>query len=356
MKKRISLLTVFLLTAALLLCGCKDDGGLGYDVSKYFELGQYKGITLSPMSVEVTEEEIQSQIDAILFENAEKVPVADRAVEDGDTVNIDYTGYVDGEELEGGKDTGFDLTIGSGSFIDGFEEGLIGTEIGEMVELELTFPEVYHNAELEGKDVVFYVTVNSITANILPEFNDELASKYDYPTAEAYKAAIYGQMLAYEMQNAEANRINEAADIIMQNSNLKSYPKSELNDYVTENMNYYQLVAASNYGMDLDTFCREYMQIDQATLRTQLEAEAEARVGYEMMVYAIAEAEGITVTEEDYQQGIAALLAEAGFESEEEYIEQQGASVEEVMGKEELMLNFISDKVMDLVISEAVEG
>ena len=157
--------------------------------SKYVELGDYKGIEYTMDVAEVTDDQVNQQIDSFLDGLAETEEVTDRAVEDGDTVNIDFTGTKDGEEFEGGSSEGYDLVIGSGSFIDGFEDGLIGHEIGDEVSLDLTFPEEYpQNEDLAGQDVNFKVTINSISVKNTPELTDKVvADNTDYDNVEDYK-------------------------------------------------------------------------------------------------------------------------------------------------------------------------
>ena len=170
MKKKIMSLAAVVLTAGMLSACGKDAAYLSeIKASDYVTLGEYKGIEVTQPEPEVTDEYVDSYIEYLRSQRAVAVEVTDRTtVQEGDTVNIDYTGYRDGVAFEGGTAQGDSLTIGSGRFIDGFEEGLIGTSVGETVTLELTFPDNYTNAELAGAAVTFDVTVNSISVSETP--------------------------------------------------------------------------------------------------------------------------------------------------------------------------------------------
>ena len=153
------------------------------------QLGDYKGLEIEKQSSELTDEEVQESIDHQLGHLAEMVVKEDGAVEDGDTVNIDFDGYVDGEQFEGGQADGYDLEIGSGSFIPGFEEQLVGVKAGEEKDVNVTFPEEYHAEELAGKEATFKTKVNEIKFKDVPELTDEIANELDAEanTVDEYK-------------------------------------------------------------------------------------------------------------------------------------------------------------------------
>lgn len=179
MKKKICV-TAAVLSASLLLTACGNKEYLkNIKAEKYVTLGEYKGITATAEKQEVTDELVEELIaDSYLAAKAEKLPVTGRTVQEGDVVNIDFAGYRDGVAFEGGTAAGFDLTIGSGQFIAGFEEGLIGANIGDQLSLDLKFPDYYPgNPDLEGQPVVFEVTVNSIAESKNPELTDELVEE-----------------------------------------------------------------------------------------------------------------------------------------------------------------------------------
>lgn len=188
----------------LSMTGCGNSKAKAY--SKYVTLGDYKGIEYTKTVAEVTEDDIQSKLDSFVDGLAETNEVTDRAVEDGDIVNIDYVGTMDGEEFEGGSDTGYDLTIGSNSFIDGFETGLIGHNVGEEVSLDLQFPDPYpNNTDYSGKDVNFKVTINKISVKTTPELTDQLV-----------KDNIFNRVICYFLRgcNLRIRFLNGTFDLI----------------------------------------------------------------------------------------------------------------------------------------------
>ena len=199
MKKQ----TVFMaavLAAVALATGCgakKSEVKTDYvdDLSKYVTLGEYKGLEYEETSTEVTDEDVQAELDYLLESKADVEKIMDGTVADGDTVNIDFTGMRDGVAFDGGSGTGYDLTIGSNSFIDNFEEQLIGMKPGDTKEINVTFPDPYpNNPDLAGVPVVFEVTVNYICGeNIIPEMSDQfIADNTDYQTVDEYKEYVRG--------------------------------------------------------------------------------------------------------------------------------------------------------------------
>ena len=225
MKKRIAIFGVFVgAVAALTACG-----GNKYVTT----LGEYKSVavTVEPKE-EVTQEDIDAYIDQILSAKTTYEEV-DRAVEEGDQVNIDYVGKKDGKEFEGGSSAegGYDLVIGSNSFIDGFEEGLIGAKKGDTLDLNLTFPETYSATELAGQDVVFTVTVNTVKESVVPELTDDYVTtlQADCKTVDEYKEYVKG-LLEEKAQYTYDQAVQEAAFEVVFNESVVSEPDQELID------------------------------------------------------------------------------------------------------------------------------
>ena len=191
--KKSYLLFAVAMAASVLMSGCGDKKDISsVDASKYVKLGDYKGLSVSVNDTTVSDKEVEETVSSNLSAKGTMTAVTGRAVQNGDTVNIDYVGTKDGVAFNGGTAQGYDLVIGSGTFINGFEDGLIGHEIGEKVALNLTFPENYGSAELAGQDVIFDVTINSISENVVPELDDAVAKELDpeVSTKEEYIAKI----------------------------------------------------------------------------------------------------------------------------------------------------------------------
>ncbi len=282
-----------------------DDNGYwtGVTALDYVTLPEdYAAIPISRSDVEPTSEEVQSQIDSILSQNSTTQEV-DRAAADGDTVNIDYVGTVDGVAFTGGTYSGYNLVLGSGSFIDDFEDQIVGHKPGETFDVTVTFPEGYSDSTdsdgntivLSNKEAVFSVTLNSISEEILPELTDEwvdanYGSTDDIHTVEDLRA-LY-QRLLYE-----DNLSNAIMDYLLENSTFKSIPK-EISDYqVSQCLNYYYTMA-SYYGYDLDGFVQVMGYTDADDMLSKLSDSIESYAKEALLYQAVAEAAGITPTQE----------------------------------------------------------
>ncbi len=319
--------------------------------SKVVKLGNYKGVKAEAVSTEVTEEELQAEIDALLaFYPATKPVEGKTVIEDGDTVNIDFVGRLDGEAFEGGssQNQGYDLTIGSGSFIAGFEEGLIGKEIGNTYDLPLTFPDPYKpNPDLSGKDVVFEVTVHEIIEYVDAEWTDEFVAKYtEYDTIEAYREGTKATLEAEKVQNQPAEWENRVIQAVVADSEFDC-DQGEI-DSLAENMIQEYEMYASFSGVELGDFLKYYMNgISEEEFRKQAAERAENQLKSQLVIDAISEAESISVTEEEYQEGLKGLAEQYGAEGPEAFEEQYG--------RETVEAGLIFDKTVDFVVEQAVE-
>lgn len=306
-------LMVVLSTLVFTGCGSSAKTLSGINPAKYVKLGEYKGLTVSEIDATVSETDIQSTIDEALKGQATEDPVTGRAVESGDIVNIDYAGTKNGVSFDGGTGN-YDLTIGSGSFIEGFEDGVIGMNVGDTKDLNLTFPKDYSNADLAGQDVVFKVTVNSISVNNVPELTDAIVPKLNEScnTVEEYKAAV--------KKNLEDTRKSSATDatkseLLKKAVSNASCDQSKLPVWlVSENASDYMSSVesfASQYGMTMDQYL-------QAIGSTQEDFEKEA-VAYgeelgkqQLVVRAIAKAEKIELSANALEQNYNTFAAQYG--------------------------------------------
>ncbi|MCD8125660.1 MAG: trigger factor [Lachnospiraceae bacterium] len=298
--------------------GLDDDGNLeGIDAASLVTLPDYKNAVLSQSDVEVTDDDVQAEIDLILEEFAETSEVTDRAVEDGDTVNIDYVGSIDGEEFDGGstEGAGTDVTIGVTSYIDDFLEQLIGHTPGETFDVEVTFPDPYeNNTDLSGKDAVFEVTINYITETTLPELTDDfvaenLADSYDSTTVEEFEATVRGEL--------ETNSQYDAVwDYLIENTTFSEVPESLVEELLQISVDYYTQ-QASYYSLDLEEYLSYYGIESEEALREELWDTTETTAKWYIIAQAIAEAEGIETDD-------AALEAFFGDTDYSTYLEYYG--------------------------------
>lgn len=328
MRRRKICVLAMALVLSLLLTACGSKEYLkDIKAEKYVTLGNYMGLEAVVEKMEVPDGAVESFIeDSFLASRAERVPVSGRPVQDGDTVNIDFTGYQDGVAFEGGTGENFELTIGSGQFIDGFESGLIGAEEGEQVSLDLSFPDPYsRNPDLSGAPVVFEVTVNSISENKLPELTDELVVQLG---AEGYN--VGGCQTAAELrewvnglyeQSAQSTYDNEVetalASAVMDNSTFKKVPE-EMVERFTKSIENTMNARAASVGMTLAQYMQEYQNLDEAGFRAVFQENGERMAKQYIMYQAIADREGLAPTEEEIAGEISALMEVYGYASEEE--------------------------------------
>lgn len=303
-------------------------------------LGEYKGIEVTKDPVEVTDEEVNEAIQNELEASA-KYTETDRAVQTGDQVNIDYVGTKDGVAFDGGTAQGYDLSIGSGQFIEGFEEGLIGKKKGDKVTLNLTFPENYQSADLAGQAVVFEVTVNAVKEKQVPELNDAYVQENsDFKTVDEYKEDKKQSLLKDKNDQAEQKVKSDIYNAILNVSTVE--PKQDAIDANFNNVVANYTNQASAYGMDLASFAGAFAGMGEADFKEVLKTQAEAIVEQRLVVTAIAEKEGIVITDEDRKE----IADQMGYESVENMIETAGQ-----FNVDDYIMN---NKVMDFLTENAV--
>jgi len=306
------------LSMAILAISCAESG----TYSKYVKLGQYKGLPITKVSTDVTDDEVDKYIKSILSANgnAKTQLVTDRAVKLEDTVDVDYVGLLDDVAFEGGTGNAPDLVIGSRSFIDGFEAGLIGVNIGEEVSLPLTFPEGYQNSELAGKEVIFNVKVNSIMETVYPELTDELVQSFtdDYTTAEEYVADVRESLETQAAQEAKNSERSEIINQVIANAKISGYPEEELQENMDGFIANYTSYA-SYYGMDLATFLMQ-MGTTEEEFNAYAQEYAQNYLNQIMVLTQISEKEKITIPDEDYER-----IAQANYNMDKaEFVEAFG--------------------------------
>ncbi len=269
------------------------------------KLGKYKGVKVEKADTEVTDEEVDKEIDKERESNARNIDVTDRAVKDGDIVTLDFEGFVDGTAFEGGKGENYPLTIGSGTFIPGFEEQLVGAEIGKETEVNVTFPEDYQAEDLKGKAAVFKCTVKEIKEKELPALDDEFASEVsEFDTLAEYKADVKGRL---EERKAKAAReAKEAAVIeeIIKDSDMEipeAMIETQQRQMIDEFAQRIQM-----QGLTLE----QYFQFTGASydqMIEQVKPQAEKRIQSRLVLEAVAAAEKIEATEEDYEEELKSM-------------------------------------------------
>ena len=266
------------------------------------KLGKYKGVKVEAMDTTVTDEDVAAELDKVKEQNARLVAADDKAVEDGDQTTIDFEGFVDGVAFEGGKGEDYPLTIGSHSFIDTFEEQLIGKKVGEEVEVNVTVPEQYQAKELAGKPAMFKVTIKEIKVKEYPELDDDFAQDVsEFDTLDEYKADIKKNLEEKKAQEAEADKESKVIEAIVNDSEMDIPEKmieAQSQQMVEE---FAQNIAMQGISFD------QYMQFTGTTvdqLTEQVKPQAEARVQSSLVLEAIVKAEKIEASDEEFDEEI----------------------------------------------------
>ena len=319
-----------------------------YDVESMVKLGEYKGLTYTETDVSVSDDEVESQINSTLTAHATAEQITDRAVEDGDTVNIDFEGKIDGKTFDGGTASGASLTIGSGKFIDGFEDGLIGVKPGDKTTLKLKFPDEYKtNTDLAGKDVTFDVTVNYIKGDdIVPELDDDFVKGLnidDVSNVKEYRAYVKSQLQANKESEAEKSKQSELLQQAVDNAEIKEIPEELVTQYATQYTDYYKQYA-SYFGLELSDFLTQYMNQTEEEFNQSAEDYGKERAGYMLVVSAIAKAEKVDV-DALYDEKVAQYAEQSGY--------ADAATLEKDYSKRYLNQIIINEEVQNILEENA---
>lgn len=310
-------------------------------------LGDYKGIEVAKATIRVTEAEIMAEIEKERDAQSRIVPVEDRAVADGDITTIDFEGFVDGEAFEGGKGTDYPLTIGSHSFIDTFEEQLIGANIGEEKEINVTFPEEYHAKELAGKPATFKVTVKEIKVKELPEIDDEFAQEVsEFETLKDYKKDVKKQIKERKEKQALTEKEDAVIEKIIENAKM-DIPQAMIDTQIRQMTDEFA-GRLQQQGLSME----QYMQFTGLTpdkLTEQMQPQALRRIQSRLVLEAIVDAEKIEVSDEKLDEEIAKMA---------EMYQMEADKLKEYMGdaeKEQMKKDIAVQEAVTLVTKEAVE-
>ncbi|MBH9580925.1 trigger factor [Staphylococcus felis] len=308
------------------------------------ELGDYKGLEIAKQETELTDEELEETVKQRLEAMADMVVKEDGQVEEGDTVNLDFDGYVDGEQFEGGQADGYDLEIGSGMFIPGFEEQLVGLKVGEEKDVEVTFPEEYHAEELAGQPATFKTKINEIKTKEVPELDDELANELDSEanTVDEYKANLRKQLEESKQTEAENLQKEEAITLATDNAKIdipEAMVKTEQDRMLQEFAQRIQ-----QQGLDLETYYQISGQSEE-DLRNQMSEDAEQRVKTNLTLSAIADKEDIQVSDEDIDNELETMSKQFNISVED---------IKKTLGNTDIVKNDVRiKKVIDLLVKEA---
>lgn len=300
------------------------------DVDKYITIGEYKGIQLDKTVAEITEEEVDAQISNDLKNKAEEVTDKNGTVENGDLVTINFVGTKDGETFDGGTANNYDLTIGEGMMIDGFEDGIIGMKKGETKEVPLTFPEDYYEPSMAGADVVFKITLQNFRRT--PELSEEwVAANTDYKTLEEYREGTRKTLAEAAEQSAQNNLQNTAWGTVIGNCEVKEYPQDDIDNAVAEYKKLNEEYAAQG-DMDLEKFV-ESQGLTMEAFEEQCQQYAETKVKQNLVVQGIMDKEGLTLEDEESLKIQNQLIEQFGVKDLADLVDQYGqVAVDESIG------------------------
>lgn len=310
-------------------------------------LGKYKGVEVEKAVIEVTDEEIDAKLKAEQEKNAVDKEITDRPVADGDKIILDFEGFVDGVAFEGGKGENYPLTIGSHSFIPGFEEQLIGAEIGKELDVNVTFPEEYQSADLAGKDATFKCTVHKITEKVLPELNDEFADDVsEFSTLDEFKADIRKKLEVEKEAEAETEKENKVIDAIIADSEIE-IPEPMLKTQQEQIVDEFAQRLQSQ-GLNIDQYFN-YMGGSREKMVEDVKDQADKRIRTRLILEKIVKEENITATEEDFETELEKLAKAYGTEID------TVKKIFEGKEKERMMEDIAVQKAVSFVTDNAVE-
>lgn len=333
------------------------------DYSEYLTLGDYTGLDIEVDAAVVTDEQVQNSIDSIVsYYNTNMVEpehITTGTTKDGDVINLDYSGALDGTAFEGGTATSQTYTVGSGRFISDLDEQLAGLEVGKEYELKCTFPDDYtNNPDLAGKETVFTVTVNYIEGDKDEyEWGDEFVNLYtngEYTSADDYRKFIETELISKAQSEQQTEYENALWNKIIENSTIASYPEEKLSGIADDYYNYYVqyfTYYASLYGMDMASFLSGVYNMTTDDLTEECQSMAKQEVGYIMAACEIFKDLGMTLTDEEYNTRAQDTAAQNGFDSAAAFIEQYG----EEYVRESFIFDIVSDYIVEnnnMVINE----
>ena len=308
-------------------------------------LGEYKGVEVKKAEAVVTDEDVENELTAARKKNGRLIDVEDGAIEDGDNTIIDFTGYIDDKTFDGGAGTDYPLVIGSHSFIEGFEDQLIGKKKGETCDVNVTFPAEYHADELAGKPAKFVVTIKEVKRNELPELNDEFASEVsDFDTLDEYKADIRKKLQEKKEQDAKVENENNVIEKVIENAQME-LPQPMVDTQAREMVENYARRLQSQ-GLNITDYMK-YTGMTPEKLMEQMRPEAEKRIKTRLVLEKVVEVENVEVSDEKLDEQINEIAASYKLE---------GAKLKEMMGereKEQIREDLKVQAAIDLLVEQA---
>lgn len=294
-----------------------EEAAFDYNVSDYVTLGEYKNLDIRYPVPVVTDDDVEMSVEEFLDENTEYNEISNRPAQDGDFINIDFTGTIDGKEFDGGTAQDYEFTLGQEEFLDDFEANVIGKNTGETFTFQMVFPDDY-DEDLSGKTAEFTVTLNSISEVVVPEYNDELVKKLtDYDTVAAYEDSLREELLLSAQEESASTAGDEALEKAVENATINGYPQALYDVCYNETMEQYQSYA-DMFGVEFDEFMSDFMEDGD------VESETLNWVNEILVSQAIAEQEGFEITDDNYKSEAESLAVEYEYDTVDDFIADYG--------------------------------
>lgn len=333
---------------SLMLVACSGkkaaDSSENKDYADYVTLGSYKGMELTEKTVKVTDQDLQDKINEILSQNSTAKEIKKGKVKEGDTVNIDFKGTKDGVAFDGGTATGQSLTIGSNTYIEGFEDGLIGVKVGDTVDLNLTFPENYGNEDLNGQDVVFEVKVNYIEGKkVTPKWNDNFVQGIsDYNTTKDYEQELKEELNKDAEESVKYDLEYQILDNLVNDSKYESLPEKDVNSYTDSMKKYYKDYAEKN-NMEYKDLLSNTFQMSEDEFNAQVQSTAENAIKQKVAVYAVAEKEKLKPEGDELEKKELSIAQQYGYDKLEDFATAYGDDYAEQLVIRQVVIDYIKE-------------
>lgn len=335
-----------------MLSGCGKKNSAQDMVDKYAamcQLGEYKGVEYHPINIEVTDEDIQYQVMQLVANSAaEQVMEAGEVVASGDVADITFDGTVDGVAFDGGSTGGstYELTLGSGRMIPGFEEGIIGHKVGETFTIDVTFPEDYGKENLNGKDAQFEICIVSAVHKVAPEYNDAfIASNTDCQTVAEYEASIRADLEEQYTKNADSYNQSNVTTVVIENATILEYPEKDMEDMLDQTMENVK-TEADAYGYSIPDYIAARYGVDsEDAFKENIKAAIKDFMNEKIVICAIAKAESITASDDEVKEYKQSMMDEGGFPDE--------ATFDGVYSADDVYYYTLADKVVKFLVENA---
>lgn len=335
-----------------MLSGCGKKNSSEKMIDKYAamcELGEYKGIEYHPMKFEVTDADVQYQVMQLVSNSAaEEVIESGEVVQKDDVVDITFDGTVDGVAFDGGSTNGstYEVTLGAGRMIPGFEEGIIGHKVGETFTIDVTFPEEYGKEELNGKDAQFKICIVSAIRKVAPEYNDAfIASNTDCQTVEEYEASIRADLEAQYKNSADSYNQSNVTTAVIEKATILEYPEQDMEDMLNKTMENVKTEAEA-YGYSIPDYIAARYGVDsEEAFKENIKEAIKDFMNEKIVICAIAKAEGLTVSKDEIAEYKQSMMDEGGFPDE--------ATFDGVYSKDDVYYYTLADKVVKFLVENA---